>query len=380
MTINYTTLLGLALPVTGTESGTWGDDVSLGITDYLDIAIAGTNNITNDLDITFSITNGSSAGSNIVASPNSTTAQYMQLLCTGARTAVRNINCPESSKMYVVNNSTSGGYSVVIRGYTTGPTYTTGVTVVNGEKCIVFWSRVASDFIKISSSVINSFTGILSPANGGTGINNGSSTISIGGSLTFSGAYTTAFTTSGNTSLTLPTSGTVTALGNTVTGSGSIVLATNPTVAGTGAITLPSGTTAQEPGSPVEGMIRYNSTTKQFEGYSEVSGTPGWYSVGGSSISNDTSSTTAYYPLFAHSTSGTAQVIYTSNTQYTFKPSTGELIAPEVISSNGFMINGTTVSTSYTIASGNNAFSVGPITTASGVSITVASGQRWVIV
>ena len=232
----------------------------------------------------------------------------------------------------------------------------------------------------ISSSVINSFTGILSPANGGTGINNGSSTISIGGSLTFSGAYTTAFTTSGNTSLTLPTSGTVTALGNTVTGSGSIVLATNPTFAGTGAITLPSGTTAQEPGSPVEGMIRYNSTTKQFEGYSEVASVPGWYSVGGSSISNDTSSTTAYYPLFAHSTSGTAQVIYTSNTQYTFKPSTGELIAPEVISSNGFMINGTTVSTSYTIASGNNAFSVGPITTASGVSITVASGQRWVII
>ena len=198
MTINYTTLLGLALPVTGTESGTWGDDVSLGITDYLDIAIAGTNNITNDLDITFSVTNGSSAGSNIVVSPNSTTAQYMQLLCTGARTAVRNINCPESSKMYVVNNSTSGGYSVVIRGYTTGPTYTTGVTVVNGEKCIVFWSSVASDFIKISSSVINSFTGILSPANGGTGINNGSSTISIGGSLTFSGAYTTVFTTSGD--------------------------------------------------------------------------------------------------------------------------------------------------------------------------------------
>ena len=98
MTINYTTLLGLALPVTGTESGTWGDDVSLGITDYLDIAIAGTNNITNDSDITFSVTNGSSAGSNIVASPNSTTAQYMQLLCTGARTAVRNINCPESAK------------------------------------------------------------------------------------------------------------------------------------------------------------------------------------------------------------------------------------------------------------------------------------------
>lgn len=151
MTINYTTLLGLAEPVTGTESGTWGDDVNLGITLYLDIAIAGTNNITQDSDITLTTTNGSSAGSNIVASPNSTTAQYMQLLCTGARTANRNINAPNSSKMYVVNNSTTGGYSITIRG-TTGPT--TGVTIASGEKAIVFWSSVASDFVKISSSSV----------------------------------------------------------------------------------------------------------------------------------------------------------------------------------------------------------------------------------
>lgn len=148
----------------------------------------------------------------------------------------------------------------------------------------------------------------------------------------------------------------------------------------TGALTLPIGSTSQEPGSPVEGMIRYNSTTKQFEGYSEVNSTAGWYSVGGSSISNDTSSTTAYYPLFAHATTGTAQVVYTSNTQYTFKPSTGELKAPEIISTNGFTINGTTVSTSYTIATSTNAFSVGPITINSGVSVTLSSGQRWVTI
>ena len=295
MSVTYSTNLQLIEPVVGSESGTWGYDINYGTTDYIDIAIAGTNNITTDADITLTQTVGNSSGNNIV----STTAQYAQLLCTGVRTANRNINVPNASKMYVVNNSTTGGYSITVRGVT-GPT--TGVIVYNGETSIVFWSSVASDFIKISS------------------------------------------------------------------------------FGGTAAFLLPVGTTAQEPASPVEGMIRYNSTTKQFEGYSEVASVPGWYSVGGSSISNDTSSTTAYYPLFAHSTSGTAQVIYTSNTQYTFKPSTGELIAPEVISSNGFMINGTTVSTSYTIASGNNAFSVGPITTNSGVSVTVASGQRWVIV
>lgn len=51
-----------------------------------------------------------------------------------------------------------------------------------------------------------------------------------GGSLTLSGAFSTTFTVSGSTSLTLPTSGTVTALGNTTTGSGNIVLATSPTL------------------------------------------------------------------------------------------------------------------------------------------------------
>jgi hypothetical protein len=36
---------------------------------------------------------------------------------------------------------------------------------------------------------------------------------------------------------------------------------------GTGYLELPSGTTAQRPGSPSAGMIRYNSTLNQFEGY-----------------------------------------------------------------------------------------------------------------
>jgi len=38
------------------------------------------------------------------------------------------------------------------------------------------------------------------------------------------------------------------------------------------------------------------------------------------------------------------------------------------------------VTANQTIASGSNGFSVGPITVASGYSVTVASGQRWVII
>jgi hypothetical protein len=44
------------------------------------------------------------------------------------------------------------------------------------------------------------------------------------------------------------------------------------------------------------------------------------------------------------------------------------------------VINNTTVSTNYTIASGTNGFSVGPMTISSGYAITVSSGQRWVVI
>jgi hypothetical protein len=43
-------------------------------------------------------------------------------------------------------------------------------------------------------------------------------------------------------------------------------------------------------------------------------------------------------------------------------------------------INQTTASANYTIATGTNGFSVGPVTTANGVSITISSGQRWVVI
>jgi hypothetical protein len=44
-----------------------------------------------------------------------------------------------------------------------------------------------------------------------------------------------------------------------------------------------------------------------------------------------------------------------------------------------FMETGTTVSSDYTLTTGKNALSVGPVTVNSGVSVTVPSGQRWVV-
>ena len=71
MTVNRTTLLDLPLPVTGTETTTWGDITNYGLTEYLDIAIAGSLSLTTDADVNLATTEGNSSGTNIT----STTAQ-----------------------------------------------------------------------------------------------------------------------------------------------------------------------------------------------------------------------------------------------------------------------------------------------------------------
>ena len=110
------------------------------------------------------------------------------------------------------------------------------------------------------------------------------------------------------------------------------------------------------------------------------SGTISIAAVGGIiGITNDTSTTAFEYPVFANATSGTVSTIYTSDTKLKYKPSTGEFQAQEVTANNGLILNASTITTSYTIASGYNAMSVGPVTTGSGVTVTVTPGQRWVV-
>jgi hypothetical protein len=57
----------------------------------------------------------------------------------------------------------------------------------------------------------------------------------------------------------------------------------------------------------------------------------------------------------------------------------GTLAARELEASNGITTNNATVSASYTFPTGHNGMSAGPITIANGVTVTVPSGQRWVI-
>jgi len=142
MTVNYTTNLALGQPVTGTESGTWGDDVNNSVTSYLDIAIAGGLAITiTTADVTLTNTQGTSSATNI----SSTTAQYAILNISGAMTAARNLILPSLSRQYIINNNTTGGFALTVKG-----SATSGITMVNGEKAQVFWN--GSDYAKLSNA------------------------------------------------------------------------------------------------------------------------------------------------------------------------------------------------------------------------------------
>lgn len=99
----------------------------------------------------------------------------------------------------------------------------------------------------------------------------------------------------------------------------------------TGFLEVPSGTSAQRPGAPRARMIRYNSELLRFEGYGA-----GWGPLGGGA------------------TGGGSDAVFMENDQ--------------------------TVNNDYTITSNKNAVSAGPITIASGKTVTVPSGSVWTIV
>jgi hypothetical protein len=144
---------------------------------------------------------------------------------------------------------------------------------------------------------------------------------------------------------------------------------------GTDAILIPVGTTGQRP-TGAAGYLRFNSTTGEFEGYNGTA----WASVGGAALSNDTSTATNVYPLFAAATTGTASTIYTSNAKLLYKPSTGEFQSSELVAGNGIFVNSQTVSADYTVPSGSNAMSAGPVTVNSGITVTVSSGSVWTVI
>jgi hypothetical protein len=107
-------------------------------------------------------------------------------------------------------------------------------------------------------------------------------------------------------------------------------LENNIALPGTDSVTVPKGTVANR-GTGVAGKFRYNTDVNKFEGYNGTS----WGTVGGGATGG-----------------GSDEV---------------------------FMENTTTVNTNYTLSTNKNAVSVGPITIANGIAVTVPNNARWVI-
>jgi hypothetical protein len=136
MAINYTTLLGLAQPVTGTEANTWGTVVNDEITALLDSAIAGAAT----LDVTAgNVTLTATAG---VANQ----ARMAILLVTGTPGTTRNIVAPSQSKTYIVVNQSNA--SVVLKG-----SATTGLTIRAGQAATCVWN--GADFESVASGDVD---------------------------------------------------------------------------------------------------------------------------------------------------------------------------------------------------------------------------------
>lgn len=361
MAINYTSLLGLAQPVTGTEANTWGDVVNDEITALVEQAIAGSTSLdVTSGDITLTDTDGAS-----------NQARCAVLLVTGTPGTARSILAPNQSKIYVLRNASDA--TVTIKGVT-GPT--TGVGVAVGQAAVVMWN--GSDFQIVASGDVDGPASSTDNAIARFDLTTGkllqNSGVTIDDSNNVSGVVQLNATTADLTNIEVTN-----VKAKDGTASASIADTTGYwTFAGTGAFTTPKGnSTTERPGTPVTGMLRYNTTSNEFEGYSGAS--PSWKSVGGAAISNDTSTSTDVYPVFVSSTTGTASTLNTSNAKLLYKPSTGELKVDAPIASNGIVLNSATVTASYTLAAGFNGMSAGPITIDSGVTVTVSSGSRWVV-
>lgn len=198
--------LKIELIGSGEQAGTWGATTNTNLGTALGEAITGSADVSfssSDVTLTLTDTNASQAARNLRLNLTGTSG--------GARNLILGSGC-QIEKLYLINNGLAD--TVTVKN-STG----TGVTVAAGKSKFVYndgtnvvEAATASPTINLTSDV----TGTLPVANGGTGI--------------------TSFGT-----------GVATALGQNVTGSGSIVLSTSPTLTtpalGTpSAITLTNGT------------------------------------------------------------------------------------------------------------------------------------------
>ena len=319
--------LKIELIGTGEQSGTWGSTTNNNFSIALSEAITGSADVAfSSADVTVTLTNTNSAQ----------TARNLRLNLTGTSGGARNLilgsGC-QIEKFYLINNgladavtvkNTSGTGTIVPAG-TAMLVFNNGTNVVN--PLTYFTGTLVSSSATITGGTINGTSvGASTASTGAFTTLAASSNATVGGTLGVTGnaTFTNDLAVNGNTTLGNASGDTITL--NAATAS----VPNNLNFSGTGTITVPVGTTGQRP-SPTSGMIRYNTTENSFEGYAAGQ----WGSIGGGATG-----------------AGGDQVFYE---------------------------NELTVTADYTLTTSRNAMSTGPITINSGITVTVPTNQRWVI-
>lgn len=267
----------------------------------------------------------------------------------------------------------------------------TGISVSNGAGSITVTNSAPDQTVALTAGTGISTSGtypnftITNSAPDQTVSLTGAGTTSISGTypsftVTSNDQYTGTVISVGGTGTVngISLSGTVTSSGNLTLGGtlSNVSLSTQVT----GTLPIANGGTGQTTATAAFNALAPSQTSNSGK-YLTTDGTnTSWATVNaGASLSNDTSTSTNLYPLFAAATSGTPTTLYTSNAKLLYKPSTGELSVTVPRASNGIMVNSATVSSDYTIAAGDNGLSAGPVTINSGITVTVSSGSTWVV-
>jgi len=168
------------------------------------------------------------------------------------------------------------------------------------------------------------------------------------------------------------------------------------TTTGTGTITLNGASTGFQSFAVIgNGNTTYYTIAAQTGGQWEVG--VGTYTSSGTTLARTTvlSNSAGTQPSALNFSAGTKDVFVTYPSEYSVSATNDPGTAGQVLVSNGTGVDPTwqtpavapsiilenkqTISSNYTVTSGYNGLSVGPVTVASGVTVTVGSGQRWLV-
>ena len=198
---SYVNDLRLKEITTGDEDGTWGTSTNTNLSLIADAFSLGTKQMAADANETFTMPDATADG---------TRSLYLKITSAVSLTVTRTVTLGPNtvSKVWIIENATTGSQSITISQGSGA-----SVTIATGTKAMIVTDGAGGGAaVALAGPSISTLTGILPPANGGSGIaNNAASTLAI------SGAFATTLTVTAGTGVTLPTTGTLATLAGSET-------------------------------------------------------------------------------------------------------------------------------------------------------------------